>query len=195
MFLAARWASRAVGAGFLLAPGDRAVSWPCRWHRAPDDDRLPYEVESVIAVLTMHNVGFNVGTKAREVELYFSKIFPKEKQGFNAGRTASLPSLQTFKRFQKCILFLFLSISTSNHAQWTEAGSHQFSNLSISYFKCQFCTQPAIWMAAEGIKVAGECEAWFQLRHIQTHFKPFWSTDSMHRWSMTATSLGYPRNF
>lgn len=60
--------SRAIGARFPRVPGDRAVSWPSRWHRAPDDDRPLYGVESVIAVLTMHNVGFTVGTKAREVE-------------------------------------------------------------------------------------------------------------------------------
>lgn len=49
-------------------PGDYAVSWPSRWHRSQDDDVLVYEVESVITVLTMPNVGFAVGTKAREVE-------------------------------------------------------------------------------------------------------------------------------
>lgn len=69
----------AVGARCRL-PGDRAVSWPCRWHGAPDDDSLLYGVESVIAALTTRNVGFTVGAKAKEVELYTAEIPLKKRQ-------------------------------------------------------------------------------------------------------------------
>lgn len=67
-------------ARLLLLPGDPAVSWPCRWHRAPDDHSLLYEPQSVIAVLTMQRVGFAVGDEAREVQLCFAKISLKKRQ-------------------------------------------------------------------------------------------------------------------
>lgn len=95
-----------VGAQSLPAPGDRAVSWPCRWHTAPDDDSLLHGVESVIAVLTMHNAGFTVGTKQGKWNYTSLKSLSRKGKFFNAGRMALLASLKTFKCFQKCIFSL-----------------------------------------------------------------------------------------
>lgn len=112
-------ASHAIGARLLLLPGDRAVSWPCRWHRAPDDDRLLYGVESVISVLTMHNGGFTVSLvlsvlKRRKWNYTWLKSLSRKGKFFNAERMASLASLKTSSVSKSVFSPYFLPISTSN---------------------------------------------------------------------------------
>lgn len=96
---------------------------------------------------------------------------------FHAGRMASLVSLKTFKYFQKCII----SLPIHQHKQWCPTNRSRLSSIlhPFHYLLWVSVLHTAIWMAAEGIKVAGEWEVWFWLRHIQNHFKPFWGIDRM----------------
>lgn len=150
---------------FCWIPGDCAVSWPSRWHRSQDDDLLVYEVESVITVLTMHNVGFTVGTKELEKlnNTSLKPLWGKDKC-FNPWRMVLLLSLKFFKCLFKCFFYL-LSINIRNNAVRAEAKALIHSP-TISWLKTMSVLNTTVWKTSEIIEPAQECEAQLHLRHL-----------------------------